>query len=757
MNKAMQLMREGRTAEALSRLKRYTLQNPGNVDAAVLLAQWLMTAGETGRAGTVLLEQVARHPRDGRVRLLLAELHRRRGDVENAEKHYREALALLPKEAAVAHNYAMLLQLNGRVDDAVAIYEEALRRKPDFTASLHNLASIRLAQGELDAAEASFRRVLELEAGHLNAIYNLGVIAERRGELDLAESHYVEVLRRDAGAGQALFALASLLFRRNRNLDWAEKCYKAFIRQQPESARAYNELGMLLAAQGRADEAIPCFEAAVDFSRDADSSLAPRENLINLLISAGRMKEALRHLEKLASLRPNDASVLLETARLKLACCDWDGLDTLVARFEALEPNTLPDRMSPLHALTVPGLSAETRLAISRRQIEQVSARMRTAGTDARRPRRRPARSLERQPTRVGYLFTDLDGFTPSRLVEQLVASHDDGCVELSVYTFNDKGTNPGARRVADAAKRFCELGAMSRLEAVERIRADKLDLLVDFNGWTTMLHPQLLAARPAGVTASIAAAAGLGDSGLADFLLADEVLVPDDARDAYAGRLVRLPVSPRLVRFADGAGEPAGREAAGLPHDAIVFCSFAPVGLINAEVLDAWAGVLDAAPGSVLWLADPGESARGGLIAAAQSRGIDAARIVLADAEFVRQRPDAPALADLALDTWPFSAEAFVLDAAAAGLPVLTRLGEPMFGRAGASVMAAAGSPELIADSQERYVATALALAADAEHLRAQREVFRDRLRSSSLADPARVVQALEAAYRDLAVAQLP
>src|SRR5206468_2435925 len=80
-------------------------------------------------------------------------------------------------------------------------------------------------------------------------------------------------------------------------------------------------------------------------------------------------------------------------------------------------------------------------------------------------------------------------------------------------------------------------------------------------------------------------------------------------------------------------------------------------------------------------------------------------------------------ALADLFLDTLPYGAHATAADALWAGLPVLTRMGETFAGRVGASLLTAAGLPELIAHSPEDYETTALALARDPARLRALRE----------------------------------
>ncbi len=90
--------------------------------------------------------------------------------------------------------------------------------------------------------------------------------------------------------------------------------------------------------------------------------------------------------------------------------------------------------------------------------------------------------------------------------------------------------------------------------------------------------------------------------------------------------------------------------------------------------------------------------------------------------------------LADLFLDTLPCNAHTTASDALWCGVPVLTCLGTTFAGRAAASVLEAAGLPELVAGNLEEYEVLALGLAA-------QRQ-------ACPLSDCERYRRGLEAAY---------
>src|SRR5258708_4935553 len=122
---------------------------------------------------------------------------------------------------------------------------------------------------------------------------------------------------------------------------------------------------------------------------------------------------------------------------------------------------------------------------------------------------------------------------------------------------------------------------------------------------------------------------------------------------------------------------------------------------------------LLESVEESVLWLGQANDTARRNLKREAEARGIAGNRLVFAS--YLPSAADHLArlkLADLFLDTSPYNAHATAADALWVGLPVLTCLGKRFAGRVAASLLRAAGLPELIADSLDGYEAKARELA---------------------------------------------
>jgi predicted O-linked N-acetylglucosamine transferase (SPINDLY family) len=151
-----------------------------------------------------------------------------------------------------------------------------------------------------------------------------------------------------------------------------------------------------------------------------------------------------------------------------------------------------------------------------------------------------------------------------------------------------------------------------------------------------------------------------------------------------------------------------------------------------------------------VLWLREESAPATANLRAAAAARGIDPARLVMAQrVDDMAGHLGRHALADLFLDTLPYNAHTTAADALQAGLPVLTLAGRALAGRVAASLLTTLGLPELIARDAAGYEALALALARDPARLAALRARLAAALPGSLLADTPRQARALERAYR--------
>jgi predicted O-linked N-acetylglucosamine transferase (SPINDLY family) len=307
-------------------------------------------------------------------------------------------------------------------------------------------------------------------------------------------------------------------------------------------------------------------------------------------------------------------------------------------------------------------------------------------------------------------------------------------------------------RRVIAAFDRFIDARALSDTEIAKVLRERETDIAVDLNGHTHGSRMEIFAHRPARIQVGYLGFPGTSGANFFDYIIGDEVLLPQALQPFYSEKIMRLPGTFWVSDSTRSRAPIPTRAAVGLPEEGFVFCAFNNHWKITQRFFAVWMRLLAAVPGSVLWLKHARDDIVARLKNEAASRGIAPDRLIFAPPlDPVEDHIARHAAADLFLDTLPYNAHASASDALWAGLPVVTCLGSGFPGRVGASLLQAIGLPELITEDLENYEALALALARDPSRLAGLRERLERNRVSSRLFDTAAHCREIEAAYRQM------
>ena len=272
---------------------------------------------------------------------------------------------------------------------------------------------------------------------------------------------------------------------------------------------------------------------------------------------------------------------------------------------------------------------------------------------------------------------------------------------------------------------------------------------MVDLNGHTDGARPQILALRAAPIQVNYLGYPGTMGAQYVDYILADRMVIPAEHERCYSEKVVRLPDSylPLDSTRKLPARLPTRREA-GLPEAGFVFCGFGGSQKIRPDVFDIWMRLLGKVDGSVLWLSGADPAAIRNLRSEAATRGNDPDRLVFAPRVSMEEHLARHRLADLFLDTSPCNAHTTAADALWVGLPVLTCIGSAFPGRVAASVLHAAGLPELATNSLDEYEQRALELATAPALLDGIRAKLDSNRTTQPLFDTDRLRRHVESAY---------
>ncbi len=143
-------------------------------------------------------------------------------------------------------------------------------------------------QGNLDEADARYARVLAAEPGHPEALRLRGVLARQCGNLGAAIQLLTDAAAAAPQDADCLCELGLSLMVAG-DLVSAETALRAAVVRAPQSVKALANLGAVLQYRQRPDEAIACYQDALD--RTPDEQI--RANLASALLDAGRGEDAL--------------------------------------------------------------------------------------------------------------------------------------------------------------------------------------------------------------------------------------------------------------------------------------------------------------------------------------------------------------------------------------------------------------------------------------------------------------------------------
>ena len=521
----------------------------------------------------------------------------------------------------------------------------------------------------------------------------------------------------------------------------AKDAFRKALKADPSHAGAASNLGALLLDEGRNDEALALLVHAVDLAPD---DAAANVNLANGLVQANRLAAGVAHFREALRLEPGNALARRQLLRPLLDLCEWDAVatetDRLVAEWERAPDGAAAGLVAPFTSLflRVPGAF---RLAIARRYAARVAAKVAPHALEPTAPGTGGGR------LRIGYVSADFSNHATAHLTAGMFERHDRSRFEMYAYSLGPDDGSEYRRRIAGAFEHFVDVHGEPARAIAGRIARDRIQVLVDLKGYTTASRPEIFALRPAPLQIGYMGFPGTTGAPWIDYVVADRVVLPESDFEVFQERAIWLPASYYVNDDRRALPGPAPAPAdCGLPRDALVLCAFNQHAKISGAVFGAWLRVLDAVPGSVLWLlAGPGEAR---LRAAAAAAGIDPERLVFAPRMPMVKHLARHRLARLFLDTDICNAHTTATDALWMGLPVLTLRGASFAGRVAESLLRAVGLPELVAEDLADYERRAVALARSPDRLDALRARLEQERATAPLFDTMRFTRAMEAAF---------
>jgi len=654
--------------------------------------------------------------------------------VDAVTSHDR-ALALDPNHAEAFLGRAAALRDLGRAEEALASCDAAIAVRPEMAEAFHVRGVLLWRLKRFDAALDSYNMALSIRPQSAEILNNRGLVLSGLERNEEALQSYDAAIALKPDYAEALNNRGNALAGLQRH-DAALKSYDAAIATNPDYAEAMNNKGAVFVAQQEFDAALASYAAVLQRNPASGNTHYHRGAALGHL---QRFEEALADFEAALAFSPGHPYALSGAANAALNLCDWPR----VAEFSGRIVRAIEDQKAVIAPFTLLGYSANPSLQLRCAQIY-----LQDKGAQCRG---RGSLGHQHEKLRIAYVSADFCDHPVAHQIVNLLEQHDRSAFEIHGVSLGPDDGSAIRARLVQATDHFHDVRLINDREAIRLLRGFEIDIAVDLTGHSQNGRPGLFAGRAAPVQVSYLGYPGTTGSGCMDYILADPIVAPTSDQPFYSEAIVHLPDSYFVTDSRRAVSAAPARRDCGLPDSGVVFCCFNQNWKITAAVFGVWMRLLHAAPGSVLWLRDCSPAARSNLQREAAAHGIAGERLVFAGRVDFEQHLARLPLADMVLDTLPYNAHATASDALWAGVPVVTCAGQAFAGRVAASLLHAAGVPELVTTTLADYQDLALKLARDPDALAALKDRLARGRVTAPLFDTARTTRHVEAAYRQM------
>lgn len=349
---------------------------------------------------------------------------------------------------------------------------------------------------------------------------------------------------------------------------------------------------------------------------------------------------------------------------------------------------------------------------------------------------------------RIGYVSADLRRHPVAFFTAALFGLYDHHAFEVFCY-FNSVNSDQTTFQIRSLVDHWREIACMSDQEVANLVRDDQIDILVDLSGHTAGHRLAVFARRAAPIQVSYLgypATTGLAEM---DYRITDGFCDPLGSTEAFNTETLVRPWRS-FVCYTPPVNSPPVAVLPALRNGYVTFGSFNRARKINNHVVKLWSSVLDAVPHSRLLLKQAAPFRQQLLDRFARFGAHD--RIDFVDCDVaISSHLESYALADIALDTFPWNGITTTCEALWMGVPVVVLTGRVHRSRAGVSLLNNVGLPDFVAKDEDDFVDRAAKAAGNLERLAALRAGLRAQVLASPIMDAKEFSRALGSAYRDM------
>jgi protein O-GlcNAc transferase len=622
------------------------------------------------------------------------------GDLDRAFSLYDEILDINCNHHESLHYKGVIFLQKKDFIKSIYFITHSLQLNPNNSTALSNLGLAYQNNHNYEAACAVFNQALLINPNFVNAHFNIASVYYHLLNFDLAKKHLNTTLDLNPHFIDAYNSLGNI-YQEERDFSTAISFYDKAIALDPTHSNSYNNKANVLHSLNNTTEALNLYLQASIYD-PLEASIF--NNLGNIYRDLNILNESLNYYEMCKKLNPYFEFIDGSLLTLNMLMCNWDKFDILVS--DLIEKVNNFERVSAPFPLLA---------AIDDPMIHLKSAKIWAISKSSKKTSFSNFDFPQHfNKIKLAYFSSDFRNHAVSFLIAELFSLHDREIFEVIGFSISKNPDDELTEQIKSTFDHYIYANELSDIEIINICRALRIDIAIDLNGWTANNRYSLFSQRLAPIQISYLGYLGSMGSECYDYIIADEIIIPQHLQSCYSEKIIYLPSfqinDSRRVDFQHFLH----KVDFDIPSNHFVFCCFNNVYKITPLVFDTWMNILVQVPESVLLLSGENEWASRNLLSKAISRGIDTSRIIFFERSTRDEYLSRYSLCNLFLDTFPYCAGTTSSDSLWSGVPVLTCIGNSFASRMGASILNSIGLQELITTDLLEYQNLAIKLASN-------------------------------------------
>jgi len=254
----------GNATDAINSLRVILKEQPGSLEASVLLGDAYIMTKENGLAEEVLQNAIASNADNPLPYISYSKFLMVGGRSDEALKNIDKALEIDSGSTKALTQKAEILVNQKKYDDAVDVINEIKKNKETINLGVRLLTKLYLAEGETNKAMAEIRSLLDQQPDNPSLLGALVRIMLSDKRYDEAEKEVRGRMTQANGGNYIHQDLLGNIYFAEKKLSEAEAHFKTAIKENPEWDRPYIGLANVYLAKDEVNKAIDTYKQAAN-------------------------------------------------------------------------------------------------------------------------------------------------------------------------------------------------------------------------------------------------------------------------------------------------------------------------------------------------------------------------------------------------------------------------------------------------------------------------------------------------------------